>query len=244
MAFRLLRWDARTFPSPGQVAGAIARLLGRGAAAAAATAQNGALLRACGISLLRLAIGFFFTALVGVILGLATWRWAELDRFLSPLFVGLQSLPSVCWVPLALLLPGLGANERGVTFVTVMGSTFAVALNLRDGLGAIPGAYQRAGLMLGADGWRLYRYILLPASLPALATSLRLGFSFAWRSLMGAEVLFRVAGAGLGMLLAAQKSDTAQIVAIMAIMVLIGMTVDRWVFMPAQRLVTRRYGER
>src|SRR5262249_36967709 len=163
MAFRMLRWDARTFPSPGQVAGAIARLLGRGAAAAAASAPpGGALLRACGISLLRLAIGFFFTALVGVILGLATWRWTELDPFLNPLLVGLQSVPSVCRVPLAVLLHGLGATERGVPFVTVMGSTFAVALNLRDGLAAIPQLYQRAGLMLGAGGWRLYRYILLP----------------------------------------------------------------------------------
>ena len=240
MAFRLLRWDARTFPAPGQVGRALLKLL---AGENGSTARiGGVLLHAVGISILRLIAGFILTALVGIGLGVAMWRSIEFDRFVGPLFVGLQALPSVCWVPLALLLPGLGATERGITFVTVMGSTFAIGLALRDGLRGIPRVYQRAGLMLGARGWRLYRYILFPASLPALATSLRLGFSFAWRSLMGAEVLFKLAGIGLGALLAMQKSDTAQIVAIMALMVILGMVVDRWIFMRLQQKVNARYG--
>ena len=237
MAFRLIRWDARIFPSPLQVARAVIRLMGYRVSPVSVTLGG-----AVSLSILRLIAGFFLTATVGIGLGVATWRSVELDRFLGPVFVGLQALPSVCWVPLALLLPGLGPTERGILFVTVMGSTFAIALALRDGLGAIPGVYPRAGLMLGARGWRLYRYVLLPASLPALATSLRLGFSFAWRSLMGAEVLFRVSGNGLGSLLAAQKADTAQVIAIMATMVVAGMLADRWVFMRLQQRINARYG--
>jgi len=80
----------------------------------------------------------------------------------------------------------------------VMGSFAAVAISLRDGLRVIPPLYPRAGLMLGAKGWRLYRYVLLPASLPAMATSLRQGFSFAWRSLMGAELILVVSTTGWG----------------------------------------------
>src|SRR6185295_3592340 len=116
------------------------------------------------------------------------WRIAVVDRFLGPLFLGFQTLPSVCWVPLAVGL--FSFSEAGVIFVLMMGSFFAIAIALRDGLRTIPPLYQRAGLMLGARGWRLYRYVLLPASMPALASSLRQGFSFAWRSLMGAEFVF------------------------------------------------------
>src|SRR5207237_6425242 len=115
-----------------------------------------------------------------------------------PLFLGLQTLPSVCWVPLAIVWYGI--NEQAVLYVLVMGSFFAIALSLRDGLRTIPPLYPRAGLMLGARGWKLYRYVLLPASLPALAGSLRTGFSFAWRSLMGAESIFFVERRGLGFL--------------------------------------------
>jgi NitT/TauT family transport system permease protein len=126
-----------------------------------------------------------------------------------------------------------------------MGSFFAVAIALRDGLNTIPPIYQRAGLMMGARGWRLYRYVLLPASLPALAGSLRQGFSFAWRSLMGAELIFIVQGRdGLGHLLAMGRefNDVAQVVAVMIVMVLIGMIVDRWIFARLQRAVHVRFG--
>jgi NitT/TauT family transport system permease protein len=155
----------------------------------------------------------------------------------------LQTLPSVCWVPVAILV--LGINERGVLFVLVMGTFSAVALSLRDGLAAIPPLYPRAGLMLGASGWRLYRYVLLPASLPALAGSLRQGFSFAWRSLMGAEMIFALEKwGGLGFLLENGKdfNDIAQVVAIMVVMVIVGMLADRWVFAVVQRKVQRRFG--
>src|SRR6185369_5744518 len=144
--------------------------------------------------------------------------------------LGLQTLPSVCWVPLAILFYGL--NETAVMFVLVMGSFSAIAIALRDGLTAMPPLYRRAGLMLGASGWKLYRYVLLPASLPAFATSLRQGFSFAWRSLLGAELILAVEHKGLGFLLATGRdfADVAQVVAVMIVMVMIGMLADRWIF--------------
>jgi NitT/TauT family transport system permease protein len=194
------------------------------------------------VSAIRLLGGYFLTAAIGVLLGLSLWRWEELDKLLGPLFLGLQALPSVCWVPLALLLPFLGPTERGVIFVTVMGSTWAVALALRDGLRALPPIYHRSGLMLGARGWKLYRHVLLPSSLPALVASLRLGFSFAWRSLMGAEILFKAVLPGLGFLLKGGQSDAAQVVGIMIVMVLIGMLADRWIFAKIQARVQARFG--
>ena len=194
------------------------------------------------VSIERLLLGFAFSILVGALLGLAMWRWAALDQFLGPPLLGVQTLPSVCWVPLAILL--LGINESAILFVMVMGSFAAVAISMRDGLRMIPPLYPRAGLMLGARGWKLYRYVLLPASLPALATSLRQGFSFAWRSLMGAELILIVERHGLGFLLQNGRdfSDIAQVVAVMIVMVIIGMLADRWLFAKIQSRVQARFG--
>jgi NitT/TauT family transport system permease protein len=104
--------------------------------------------------------------------------------------------------------------------------------------------YQRAGMMMGARGWRLYRYVLLPASLPALASGLRQGFSFAWRSLMGAEFVFIIDRHGLGYLLQQGRdfNDVAQVMAIMIVMVVLGMMADRLAFAKLEQSVYRRFG--
>jgi NitT/TauT family transport system permease protein len=200
------------------------------------------LFEALGISALRLGAGFAISIVLGTILGMAMWRWAELDGFLGPLFLGLQTLPSVCWVPLAVLT--LGLNETGILFVIVMGSFFAIAIALRDGLKTIPPLYQRAGLMMGARGWKLYRYVLLPAAMPAMTSSLRQGFAFAWRSLLGAELILVVSNHGVGFLLETGRNfnDVAQVIAVMIVMVMVGMGVDRYLFAKLQKRVHARFG--
>jgi NitT/TauT family transport system permease protein len=194
------------------------------------------------VSGVRLMIGFGISILLGGGLGLLMWRFKPLDDFFGPLFLGMQTLPSVCWVPMGIIAFGL--SEEAIEFVCVMGSFFAIAISLRDGLRTIPPLYQRAGLMLGAGGWKLYRYVLIPAALPALASGLRQGFSFAWRSLMGAEFVFTVQRQGLGALLqnARANIEPAPVVGIMIIMVVIGMLADRLVFAQLERRISRRFG--
>lgn len=258
-AYRVMGWRSWIFPAPSHVVDATLGMLnvrtgfgeGIGAGWPFAKEQSGReegswygspLIRAQVVSGVRLVLGFGLSIVFGGVLGLLMWRWEGLDKLLGPLFLGLQTLPSVCWVPLAILV--FGINETGILFVLVMGSFFAIAIALRDGLKQIPPIYQRAGLMLGADGWRLYRYVLLPASLPALAGSLRQGFSFAWRSLMGAELIFAVKKQGLGYQLAMgrETADVAQVVAVMIVMVVVGMVVDRWGFAKLQERVQARFG--
>jgi NitT/TauT family transport system permease protein len=264
-AYRFVGWKAWQFPAPSHVIDAAAGMLDiplelgaplhKGwplveeepgvAPAANAPARHvitSPLVIANLVSATRLAVGFLLSILLGGLLGLAIWRWIELDRLLGPLFLGLQTLPSVCWVPLGVLI--FGINERSILFVLIMGSCFAIAIALRDGLRGIPPLYQRAGLMLGARGWKLYRYVLIPASLPAFAGSLRQGFSFAWRSLLGAELILAVEHKGLGFLLATGRdfSDVAQVIAVMIVMVMIGMLADRWIFAKLQAAVHRRFG--
>ncbi len=259
-AFRVIGWRSWVSPSPSSIADGLLELLniqtrlgepihspGWPLAQAVRAGPplhvwNSPLISANLVSAVRLTIGFGISIVLGAALGMMMWRFKALDEFLGPLFLGLQTLPSVCWVPLGIIAFGL--NEQAIQFVLVMGSFFAIAIGLRDGLAVIPPLYQRAGRMLGANGWRLYRYVLLPASLPALASGLRQGFSFAWRSLMGAEFVFVVERRGLGFLLQTSRDtvDPAQVMGIMAVMVVIGMAADRIVFARLQAWVSRRFG--
>jgi NitT/TauT family transport system permease protein len=258
-AYRVVGWKDWVFPAPSHVLDATLGMLNVDTAFGrevgpnwpwreGATPRrdhhwyNGPLLEALGVSAARLAAGFAVSIILGGVLGVLMWRSKELDQFLGPLFLGLQTLPSVCWVPLAVLVFGL--KERGILFVVVMGSFFAIAIALRDGLRTIPPLFQRAGLMMGARGWKLYRYVLLPASMPAMTSSMRQGFAFAWRSLMGAELILAVRHHGLGFLLETGRtlSDVAQVISVMIVMVLIGMAADRWVFAKLQKKVHARFG--
>jgi NitT/TauT family transport system permease protein len=256
-AYRLIGWHSWIFPAPSHVFDALLGLLNihtafgdplrAGWPRPATEYPAGSfffspLIVAIVVSSVRIVVGFVLSLFLGVFLGLAMWRWAWLDRLLGPLFLGLQTLPSVCWVPLAILLFGL--NEAGILFVMVMGSFFAVAVALRDGLATIPPLYWRAGQMLGARGWRMYRYVMFPASLPAMASSLRQGFSFAWRSLLGAELILFAAHPGIGYLLAQGREtvDVAKVVAMMAVMVAVGMLADRLAFARLERAVLARFG--
>jgi NitT/TauT family transport system permease protein len=236
-AFRIIGWRDYVFPAPSTLLVSLKELLQPLIAFGGRPLVVGVV-----VSLLRLAIGFTLSILLGAILGVMMWRFKPLDEFLGPLFLGLQTLPSVCWVPLAVLTIGL--NEEGILFVVVMGSFFAIAIALRDGLRAIPPIYQRAGAMLGTSGWKMYRYVLLPASLPALASSLRQGFSFAWRSLMGAELIFAVDRHGLGFVLhiGRELNEVGWVVVAMAVMVIIGITADRFVFSELEKVIHRRFG--
>ncbi len=262
-AYRIVQWRSDVFPAPSHILDAAANLLetplylseplhagwpwrsmyGPPPPPSGLALWQRPLVQAPLISGARLLIGFAVSIFIGCLLGLALWRWKQVDGMLGPLFLGLQTLPSVCWAPLAVVVVGL--DEWGILFVLVMGSCFAVAISLRDGLRSMPPVYQRAGRMLGAGGWRLYRYVLLPASLPALTSSLRQGFSFAWRSLMGAElILMAVDRHGLGYLLEMGRnlSDVRQVVAIMILMILLGMIADRYVFAVLEKRVHARFG--
>jgi len=200
------------------------------------------LARALPVSAARLVIGFAASIGFGLFFGVALWRFAFLNSLLGPVFLGLQTLPSVCWVPLAVLT--LGITETGVLFVLVMGSAFSMAIAMRDGLRTLPPIYSAAGRMLGAKRANLYIHVLLPACMPVLAGTLRQGFSFAWRSLLGAELILLTHRRGLGFLLniGREFNDVAQVVAVMIVMIGVGMAIDQWGFAVIERRVRKRFG--
>ncbi|HEV8337824.1 MAG TPA: ABC transporter permease [Candidatus Polarisedimenticolia bacterium] len=191
-------------------------------------------------SLVRLGIGFGLSILVGGPLGILLALSRLLRDTLGTLVLGFQSLPSICWFPLALLWFGL--SEKSVVFVAFMGSVLSIAVTVEAGIRTIPPQYLRVARNLGAKGPRLLAGVILPAALPSFVAGTKLGWSFAWRSLLAGELLF--AGPGLGFLLTMGRelNDMARVIGIMLVVMVIGVAVDRLVFAPLERKLMRAWG--
>jgi NitT/TauT family transport system permease protein len=227
--FRLGLWPEYIFPSPLGVA----KTLGHGV-------RDGSFVIAISVSLRRLLVGFAISVVAGVALGLATARVRLLDETVGSLVLGLQALPSICWLPLALLWFGLG--ERAIVFVIVMGALLSITLATEAGVKNTPPLYLRAARNLGARGWRLYALVVLPAALPAIISGMKLGWSFAWRSLMAAELLYVSLGLGQLLMMGRELNDMSQVVAVMLIIIAIGLVVDRLIFAVLESRVRARWG--
>ena len=203
---------------------------------------DGTLLPAIATSAQRIAVGYGLSLLIGTLLGVALARIRLLDDTLGSAVVGLQSMPSICWFPLALLWFGL--KESAVLFVVVMGAVFAIALAVRAGIRNLPPLTLRAAQMLGARGPRLWRHVLLPAILPTYLSGMRQGWAFAWRSLMAGELLSHSLKMGVGHLLSNGRdlNDMAMVLGMIGVILALGLVVDRLLFYPLERLIARRWG--
>jgi aliphatic sulfonates family ABC transporter substrate-binding protein len=204
--------------------------------------KQGILLPAIATSLMRVGLGYLAALLLGVPLGLLLARVGWLDKTLGAVVTGLQSLPSICWFPIALLW--FGINEGAVFFVIVLGSVFAVTIAVRGGVRALPPLYLRAATAFRASGWQLWRFVLLPASLPAILSGMRQGWAMAWRSLMSAELLSQSMRTGVGHLLNTGRdlNDVPLVLAMILVILVLGIVVDKLFFLPVERWVARRWG--
>lgn len=192
-------------------------------------------------SILRLMEGYIIAVIIGFPLGLLVARFTLAEKTIGWLSISLQALPSICWIPLALLWLGrLGAGP--ILFVTIMGSLFATVVAVADGIRNVPPLMARAGRTLGATGPRLYFSVLLPAAMPGIVTGLKIGWSFAWRSLMAAELI--VPGGGLGFLLQRDRDlgDPEGVLATIMVIIVIGLTVQAIVFAPFERRLQALWG--
>jgi NitT/TauT family transport system permease protein len=178
----------------------------------------------------------------GAIVGALVARNRPLRRACGSLITGLQSMPSIAWFPLAILLFGL--SETAIVFVVLLGAAPAVANGLITGIDNIPPLLLRSGRMMGARGIWLYRHVVLPASLPAFLGGLKQGWAFAWRSLMAGELLVVLGNRpslGARLQFAREFSDAAGLLATMLVILIIGMVVNG-AFGVAEREVRGRWG--
>lgn len=202
--------------------------------------QDGSFLQAILVSMQRLVIGYSISLIVGVTLGILIGRNRIVEETLGSLILGMQALPSICWLPLAILWFHL--SEQAVIFVVVMGALFSITLGVDAGVKNTPPVYLKAARNMGARGLALATQVILPAALPAVLSGLKQGWSFAWRSLMAAELLYYTLSLGNLLNNARDLNDTAQVIAIMLIIIVIGVAIDSLIFDPIERRVRERWG--
>ena len=204
---------------------------------------DGTLAQATLVTIRRLLVGYCIGLLVGLPLGLLTARFKICEDTIGVVALGLQTLPSVCWVPLTLLW--FGQTENAMLFVVVMGSLWSVVIATDNGVRHVPPIYARAARTMGSKRFHIWYAVILPASLPFLVSGMKQGWAFAWRSLMAAEIYVTIlTGFGLGQLLHFGRELNAmdQVIGIMFVIVVIGLLVDKILFSPWEAFLHRRWG--
>jgi NitT/TauT family transport system permease protein len=189
----------------------------------------------------RMVLGYSVSVVFGVILGILLARIWFLQQTVGSLVMALQSLPSICWMPFALVWVGI--NEQAILLVIVLGALFAIAITTEGAIRNVPPIYTKVGRVLGAKRLSLSRDILFFAALPELLGGLKVGWTFAWRALMAAELLRAdVAGVGAQLQVGRDFNDMAMMFASVLVILGIGLTVDLLGFGTLERIVRKRYG--
>ena len=191
-------------------------------------------------SVKRIIVGYFISVIIGVTLGLTIAKFKYLEENLGPLILGLQTLPSICWLPFAILWYGL--SESSIIFVIAIGSTFAVAMSVKYAIKNVNPLYIRAARTMGAKGSKIYTHVILPAALPDIVSGLKQGWSFAWRALMAGEMLSSTKGLGQVLMVGRDLADISQVVAVMIVIIILGLLVDKLVFSRLEKSMRHKWG--
>ena len=207
------------------------------------SAKDGTLLQATLVTMKRLLLGYALGIVIGLPLGLVTARFKFAEDTIGVLALGLQTLPSVCWVPLALIW--FGQTETAMFFVVIMGTLWSVIIATDNGVRNVPPIFARAARTMGAKQFYTLVRVILPASLPFIVSGMKQGWAFAWRSLMAAEIYVTIlTGFGLGHLLHYGRELNAmdQVIGVMFVIVVIGLLADKILFSPWERFMHKRWG--
>ena len=224
-------WPDNIFPSPYEVAEDLVYM-----------ASDGSLFFGIGTTILRLVVGLAIAIAGGIILGVLMARIETINQTIGSLVLGLQSIPSIAWVPLAILWFGL--TDSGIIFVTAIGAMFAVTINTYTGIKNIDPHFVEAARNMGAKGTQLITNVLIPAAFPYMISGFKQGWAFAWRGVIGAELLFSFLGLGFLLNVGRQINEVSQVIAIMLVIMVIGMAVDGFIFKKIEDKVMSRWGLR
>jgi NitT/TauT family transport system permease protein len=205
---------------------------------------KGTLLDYIWTSVSRGLFGFVLALIIGTPLGLIVARVKFVRAAIGPILSGLQSLPSVAWVPAAVIW--LGLKPEMMYAVILLGAVPSIANGLVSGVDQVPPLFLRAGRTLGATGLRGTWHIVMPAALPGYVAGLKQGWAFSWRSLMAAEIIATAPdlGVGLGQLLEVGRTNSSMATVFLAILLIlfVGIAIDLLIFSPLERWVLRSRG--
>src|ERR671930_1509326 len=230
LVFSLGIFPKVSLPSPAMVAQSFLELI-----------TDFSLITSISMTMWRLVLGFSVSIVMGIGVGLLMVKFRDFGKTMSSLAVGLQSFPSIAWVPFAILF--IGFHDYGILFVVVMSSMFSVMISTYSGIRNIPAIYLRAARNMGANGLLLFRYVMLPAATPSLIVGIKQAWSFAWHALIGAEILIS-ASIGLGHILLVGREFQLmdQIIASMITIFAIGLLFDKVIFSKLEDKVRDRWG--
>jgi len=206
-------------------------------------ADKGTLWTALRVTLRRAAVGFAMAMAMGVVLGAAVSQVKVLRAAVGSFITGLQTMPSIAWFPLAVLL--FKRTEAAMYFVVVLGAAPSIANGLIAGVDTLPPLLLRAGRTMGARGITLLRHVVFPGALPSFIGGIKQGWAFAWRSLMAGELIVIIENSrSIGERLenSRQLSDSPTLIAYMLVILVIGILLDAFVFGAAERAIQRRWG--
>ncbi len=218
-------------PSPGMVFGDLGNVI-----------MTGDFWGGVRVTMTRALTGFLLAVVIGTVIGAAVSQFAPLRAAIGSLITGLQTMPSIMWFPLAILLFQL--SESAILFVVVLGAAPSVANGLISGIDYVPRTWLRVGQVLGMRGFAKYRHLILPASLPSFISGLKQGWAFSWRSLMAGELLVIVPGAlsiGVRMQQARDLSDASLVISYIIVVLVIGILIDV-LFNAADNSLRKRWG--
>jgi len=213
-------------PSPADVVGALGDAW-----------STGRLQEAVLTSLERGILGFLIAIVIGTPIGLLLAEVRPIRRAVGPIVSGLQVLPSVAWVPAAIIWFGL--TDATAYFVILMGAIPSIVNGLISGVDQVPPQLRRVGTVLGASRWQLATSVIMPAAFPGYFAGLKQGWAFSWRSLMAAEIITSggTIGFGLGTMLQQTRelADLAGVLATIIVILGIGILVELALFAPIER---------
>ncbi|WP_282171914.1 ABC transporter permease [Cytobacillus firmus] len=226
---RLELWHPLIFPSLSSVFNALAEGF-----------QDKTLIYDLIASFKRLAVGLTISLIIGTLIGILLGKSKTADETLGAVILALQSVPSIVWLPIAIMWFGL--NEKAVIFVTILGGTFVMALNMRTGIKNVSPLYIKAAQTMGATGIDLFTRVIFPASIPYVVTGSRLAWAFAWRALMAGELLSTGPGLGYTLRYASDFGRMDIVIGVMIIIGAIGMIVDQFIFQRIEKSVIKKWG--
>ena len=199
--------------------------------------------RAVAHTMRRAIVGFTVSLIVGGVVGLAVSRSRVLRVAVGSMITGLQTMPSIAWFPLAILLFKL--SEQAILFVVVLGAAPSIANGIIAGVDSVPPLLRKVGVTLGAGNVSMYRDFVIPAAMPTVLSGLKQGWAFSWRSLMAGELLVIIPGTqslGSRLQFAREFSDAESLLATMVVILVIGILIDGLVFGRLERRVLAKRG--
>lgn len=219
------------FPSPFGIVNSFLRLI-----------ENNLLFFALFSSVRKLLIGLLISLILGISLGLLLLRYKFLEKLLKPLILGVQTLPSICYVPFALLWFGL--NDTATIFVIVIGSVFSICISFETAIKGINPIFEKVARTMGANNADVFFKVIMPASLPECIVGLKHGWSFAWRALIAGEMVSgTIGGLGYVLLMGREILDINQIMLVIIILIVISVAIEKLLLGKIENSVRKKMGQ-